>query len=209
MAYPNTGTVFDVSRDKGNTQSGLSTQIIIKVGITPIGALQELTVAQQRPLQRLYEVGTDGTIEIVPNGATTYELTARRLVFDNLRLPEAFSRGFRFIAAQRVPFDIEIIDTSNLDVPNSEISDGASGLVSMTYKNCWFQAYGTPYAAENYVITETATIWAETAFTTTPDITTDRQLETETDNQAIESLVNKCDRRGSFDATGLLNSIIA
>src|SRR5271168_3873932 len=106
--FPNTGTTVNPD----STSSGLSTQIIIKVNGNPVGALQTLTVDQTRSVQRISEIGTDGTVEIVPNKAAEYKLTTGRIVFDQLRLPEAFSRGFRFIGAQRLPFDIEIYDTS-------------------------------------------------------------------------------------------------
>lgn len=85
--FPNTGSNIN---DGHRTSSGLSTQIIIKVSNNPVGALQQLSVAQNRPLQRIQEIGTDGVIEIVPNSATTFELTANRIVFDQLRLPESF-----------------------------------------------------------------------------------------------------------------------
>ena len=95
--FPNTQTNIEAGP---RTNSGLSTQIIIKVFNSPVGALQNLQVTQNRGLARIVEVGTDGVIEIVPNKATEYELSATRIVFDQLRLPEAFSRGFRFIASQ-------------------------------------------------------------------------------------------------------------
>jgi len=200
--FPNTGSFIEAGN---RTNSGLSTQIIIKVYNSPVGALQNLAVAQNRPLQRIQEIGTDGVIEIVPNGATTYELTANRVVFDQLRLPESFSRGFRFIAAQRVPFDIDIIDVSGTD-PNTPDDD--SNKVVMTYKNCWFTRYETPYAADNYIITESATMWCETAYLV--QIGRDgslRPVDRQVDNAGIEADVNFGNRRGSLDATGLVNSL--
>jgi hypothetical protein len=200
--FPNTGTFINAGN---RTNSGLSTQIIIKVYNSPVGALQNLSVAQNRPLYRIPEIGTDGIIEIVPNAATTYELTANRIVFDQLRLPESFSRGFRFIAAQRVPFDIDVIDISGTD-PNAPDDD--SNKVVSTYKNCWFTRYETPYAADNYIITESATIWCETAYLV--QIGRDgslRPVERQTDNAGIEADVNYGNRRGSLDAAGLVNSL--
>lgn len=200
--FPNTGTFVNAGN---RTNSGLSTQIIVKVYNSPVGALQNLSVAQNRPLQRIPEIGTDGIIEIVPKEATTYELTANRIVFDQLRLPESFSRGFRFIAAQRVPFDIDVIDISGTD-PNEPDDD--SNKVVMTYKNCWFTRYETPYAADNYIITESATIWCETAYLV--QIGRDgslRPVERQVDNAGIEADVNYGNRRGSLDAAGLVNSL--
>lgn len=204
--FPNTGTNVNAGH---RTNSGLSTQIIIKVYNSPVGALQQLSVAQNRPLQRISEIGTDGVIEIVPNAATTFELTANRIVFDQLRLPESFSRGFRFIAAQRVPFDIDVIDISGTD-PNSPSDD--SKKVIMTYKNCWFTRYETPYAADNYIITETASLWCETGYLVQvgrdgPVGSKLRPIETQNDNAGIESEVNSGRRLGSLDAAGLVMSM--
>lgn len=211
--YPNTGTYFNKGGDPvGNTNSGLSTQIIIKVNSTPVGALQKLTVAQARPLERISEIGTDGVIEIVPKGPTTFDLTATRLVFDQVRLPEAFARAFRFINAQRLPFDIEIMDLSGVTDPGAAL-DSAAGIVTMTYKNCWFTSYSTPYAADNYLITEDATMWCETAYINNidgvPNTSGARTIPAQTDNKGIETDVNKgsSQRRGSMDVSGLLNSV--
>lgn len=216
--FPNTGSLVGGHAASGSDQvnavnTTLSTQIIIKVDDTPVGALQTLSVAQNRPLDRLKEIGTDGTIEIVPIGATTFELSAGRLVFDQLRLPEAFKRGFRFINAQRLPFDILVVDFSSTG-PNADL-DGI-GHVAMTYRNCWFQNYTTPYNADNYLITETATIWAETAFVSYPTEPGDnaipnggglRGVQPETDGAGIEAATNWGQRRGAIDGSGLIKSV--
>ena len=208
--FPNTGTLFEEQR----TNSGLSTQIIVKINNTAVGALQNLRVSQSRDLRRINEIGTDGNIEIVPSKSTEYTLSAERVVFDQLRLPEAFSRGFRFIAAQRVPFDIEIFDIGSVD-PAGAAGTNSNGLIVMTYKNCWFSSYETPYEAENYVITESAEIWAETAFISNLGESVDipgpnrRSVGSQTDAQGIENSVNAGGRRGALDASGIVNSLFA
>ncbi|MFA5023438.1 MAG: hypothetical protein WC523_00575 [Patescibacteria group bacterium] len=209
QTFPNTGSAVNVRAPN----TGLSTQIIIKVSGTAVGALQRLTVTQNRPLERIKEVGTDGVIEIVPNGPTTFELSASRIVFDQVRLPEAFLRGFRFINAQRLPFDIEILDMSSVKTPGTDISN-APEIVVATYKNCWFTTYSTPYTADNYVITEEATMWCETAYISSPtgefDIPNSggaRGLQSQTDTSTIEHSVNSGSRRGSLDVAGLVNSV--
>lgn len=214
-----TGTTLDGQDGNPRTASSLSTQIIIKVGNNPIGALQTLNVTQTRGLQRIVEIGTDGVVEIVPNKATEYELKVSRVVFDLLRLPEAFSRGFRFIGAQRIPFDIEIFDVSNADQNARLGEDPASdaNVVTMTYKNCWFASYETPYAADNYLITESASISAETAFVSTglgqgEDIPAGgglRGLVARSDGGRVEEEVNRGSRLGSLNAAGLVNSFFA
>ena len=211
---PNTGSTVsrgtEAQSADGRTSTGLSTQIIIKVRNQPVGALQSLNVTQTRGLARVNEIGTDGNIEIVPSASTTYDISATRIMFDQLRLPEAFSRSFRFIGAQRVPFDIEIFDLNNAVDANAAVDANSSGIVVMKYQNCWFQNYVTPYVADNYLITETAVIWAETAMVTTPiegQIPSLRGLTAQSDDDGIESSVNVGGRRGGVDAAGIVNAI--
>lgn len=211
-SFPNTESRItrgvDDPTSEGRTTTGLSTQIIIKVANVPVGALQSLNVTQNRPLMRVNEIGTDGNIEIVPQSSPTYELAVTRVVFDQLRLPEAFSRSFRFIGAQRIPFDIEIFDLNNADEQNAAVSN-SNGVVVMKFVNCWFTNYVTPYAAENYLISETATIWAETGIVsdgTTPD-TALRTFTPQTDTAGIEASANTGGRRGGVDAAGIIGAL--
>lgn len=211
MTFPNTqSTILRGTDDtEGRTSTGLSTQIIIKVNNEPVGALQTLTVAQGRPLKRLAEIGTDGTMEIVPVSQATYVLDVTRVVFDQMRMPEAFSRGFRFIGAQRIPFDIEIFDINNADEQNAAVSAESSGIVVHKYVNCWFTSLSTPYQAENYLITETGKIEAETGYissggTPPPNL---RSLAAQTDSAGIESAANTGTRRGGVDAAGIINAV--
>jgi len=205
--YPNTGTLFDGQR----TNSGLSTQIIVKVNNTAVGALQNFTVNQARPLKRINEIGTDGNIEIVPQSSPTYDLNITRIVFDQLRVSEAFSRAFRFIGAQRIPFDIEVFDMQATPVDDPS----GSNLVVMTFKNCWFTSMSTPYGVDDYTVLETATIWAETAFVSNPGIALNengipdnrRGLIPQVAQEGIENSTNTGNRRGSLDAAGILNSL--
>jgi len=211
--FPNTGSTINRGLDdptEGRTSTSLSTQIVIKVNNVAVGALQRLTISQNRPLYRVNEIGTDGNVEIVPQGSTTFELTAERIVFDQLRLPEAFSRSFRFINAQRIPFDIEIFDINDADAQNAVVDANSGGIVVMKFVNCWFSRYESPYNAENYIITETASIWAETGVVNSPDAFLPENSSLRTINpeaNAIETSVNRGGRRGGVDAAGLVNAI--
>jgi hypothetical protein len=150
MAYPQTGSTLT-----GAISTGLSTQIVVKVDNKAVGAIQSLTVNQNRQLQTVVELGLDGVLELVPNKATTYTVEITRIVFDKKRLPEAFLRGFINIKSQLVPFDIDIIDKS----------DGGDGVVH-TLKRCWFSAYKPSYTAESFILSETASIQCEDISTT-------------------------------------------
>ena len=145
--YPATGsTLVDTPH------AGLSTQIVVKVRGSSVGAIQELTINQTRDMLVWEEIGTDGIVEIHPKGAAKIALTIGRVVFDQLRLPEAFSRGFINLQAQRLPFNIEVIDRFA----------GSNILAAVhTYHSCWFRRYTQPYRAENFLITETAELACE------------------------------------------------
>jgi hypothetical protein len=151
-SYPLSGSTM-----RSNISTGLSTQILIKVENETVGAIQSINITQSRGLERVKELGLDGVLEIVPNKPTEYEATITRVVFDRLRLTEAFKRGFINIKSQLLPFDIQIIDRTNGD---------GEGAVVHTLENCWFTRYSPRYQADNFIIQEEANIWIEDIRTT-------------------------------------------
>lgn len=150
--YPTSGSTLT-----SKISTGLSTQIVVKVGTDTVGAIQSLSIAQTRNIERVKELGLDGILEAVPNQPTQYEISVSRIVFDRLTLPEAFMRGFINIKSQLIPFDILIIDRTNGD------GDGA---VVHTLKNCWFRSYTPKFGADNYIRSEDASIICEDIYTT-------------------------------------------
>jgi hypothetical protein len=206
-SYPNTGTLFDSATVEGaKTRTALSTQIVITVNGEPVGAVQRFNESQRKATAKIKEVGTDGIIEIVPSGATDVSLTVNRMVFDGLSLPEAFSRGFRNIQAQRIPFDIVVID---------RFTGTGNDAVVTTYHNCWFESLSKNYSVDNYTIAEDATIAVEY-------MSTERAGEAvglsqgvngtrEIPNRQIDSVELAADsgrsgRRGSLDFPGLISA---
>jgi len=150
-------------------QAGLSTQIIIEAQdlngqFRAIGAIQNLAPTESRSLIRIGEVGTDACIEIVPQSMVNIQLSVTRIVFDYQRLPAAFQRGFRHIHSQRVPFDIQVRDYNPYWEINLEPGQSTNAVLTTRYVNCWITEYSSPYASDNYLITETAMIWAEHVF---------------------------------------------
>jgi len=145
--YPQTGSLFS-----DLPQAGLSTLITVKVRGTLVGAIQELRIDQNRDMVVWEEIGTDGVVEIHPKGAAKVSFSVTRIVFDQLRLPEAFLRGFLNLQAQRVPFDVEIVDT---------FAGDAILAVIHTLHGCWFRRYSTPYRADNFIVSETAELVCE------------------------------------------------
>lgn len=201
-----TGYPYTQTTSSAATSTGLSTQILIKVDDEAIGAIQSLQVQQSRPIERIKEVGTDGTIELVPTGATEVSLSVSRIVFDKKRLTEAFSRGYLNIHAQRIPFDIFVYDfqgaSGELDA-NFNVPDGATGVITTIFENCWFTSLDVSYDSDNYIITENADIeveWVHSFADGNSSINASRANPSFDDKLERYADVN---RRGSLDARGL------
>ena len=172
-------------------RAGLSSLIEIRVPIRSsgdyeiVGAIQQLQVAEARRFERVQELASDGIVEILPISATDIEIRAERLVFDSLRLPEAFARGFQHIQAQVMPFDLQVkqkagMPTEDSNPPHQKDYEpevradyftaldeyNAKRMRTTVYNNCWFVDYNTIYKSGAYLIMETAVIWAERAYNT-------------------------------------------
>lgn len=214
MSYLYTGTT-----QGAGTNAGLSTQILVQVDGQSVGAIQSLEISQSRPLERIKEVGTDGVIEIVPNGATDIEIQITRMVFDRKTLPEAFARGFLNIHAQRIPFDVFVYDftsavadpadpreanPNDLDLNTAfDASLTANGVVTHIYENCWFTSLNVTYSSDTYLISQNATVYAEFVHSFRDG---NQSLSASIGNpdfkDALERLADT-GRRGSMDARGL------
>jgi hypothetical protein len=196
--YPKTGSILD-----STTRTALSTQILILVNNEPVGAVQSFEESQQRQVKRILEVGTDGTVEAVPERPAEISLSVSRIVFDGLSLTEAFSRGFRNIQAQRIPFDIVVID---------QYTGTDNDAVITTYENCWFNSIRKSYTAESFTITENAEITVEAirtirggeAVALSQGTGGGRQIPVQLDE--VELLADSGARRGALDFPGLISA---
>lgn len=205
--YPSTSTIFDNKNltTGGTTRTGLSTQIIIYVNGEPVGAVQSFQETQSRSNKKIAEVGTDGWIEIVPQAPATVSLTVSRIVFDGLSLPESFSRGYKNIHAQRIPFDIVVIDKF--------AGAGDDAKVVTTYHNCWFNNLSKSYTVSDYTITESANVDCEFVscerngepVAASQGVGGSREIPV-TDIDAVEQAADKGDRRGVLDFPGLISA---
>lgn len=204
--YPNTSTIFDKAGvTGGTTRTGLSTQIVVYVNGEPVGAIQSFAENQNRGTKNITEVGTDGIVEIVPSSAATFSLNITRIVFDGLSLPEAFSRGFKNIQSQRIPFDIVVIDKFT----------GTDNAVVTTYHNCWFKSLSKTYSSSDYVISEQANVDCEyvtseragEAVAASQGVAGAREIPGR-DIDAVEQAADagKGGRRGSLDFPGLIEA---
>lgn len=192
MKYPKTGTLL-----QPRINSTLSSQIIIKVdNVTTVGAIQQLQINQKRGMKVWEEIGTDGIIEIHPQGAAKIDLTVNRIIFDQLSLVEALGRGFVNIHAQRIPFDIQVMNTS----------DGSNNthLVVHNYNNCWFNSLNTTYVSNNYLITEIAGVVCEYVTTTVNGLSSvyGGLRGITFINDSMERSTDVTGRRGSFNSSG-------
>ncbi len=198
-AYPKTGSILD-----STTRTSLSTQIIILVNNEPVGAIQKFSESQSRNNKRISEIGTDGTIELVPNAPTDISLSVTRIAFDGLTVTEAFSRGFRNVQAQRIPFDIIVID---------QFTGTGDDAVITTYHNCWFKSIRRSYQSDDYIISEDcdvdveyiSTIRGGDAIALSQGAGGGRQLAG-TQFDKVEGWADSGVRRGALDYPGLISA---
>lgn len=198
---------------EAGTNTGLSTQILVKIDGRAVGAIQRLSATQQRRMRRINEVGTDGVIEIVPQSATEITLRVERIVFMKKGLPESFNRAYTNIHAQRVPFDIFVYDFTNAKGATTangfSVDDNAEGVITTVYENCWFNNLEITYQAGDYIVAQNAGIDAEFVRTfANGNAGTSAVPASLTDqggvlvNDGLERLAD-IGRRGSMDARGL------
>lgn len=201
MVYPQTGTTLYGPNGQNETRTALSTNIIIKVGPNTIGAIQNLSVAEARSIIMIDEVGTDGHIDGVPNKSTDISGECKRIRFDRMRVSEAFSRGFIHAHAQRVPFDIVIIDNWN--------GDGNSAIIT-TVTGVWIENISYAYGVDNWVISDDMR-WKAQAISSTLANSNAATGGTRNIPLAIDPIERAADiglRRGSLDAPGLLQAFL-
>lgn len=155
ITAPNTGSTLALDSGTNKTSTALSTNIIILVNDTPVGAVQSLSINESRNIKMIDEVGTDGHIDSTPNQSTNITGSCSRIRFDRLRIAEAFSRGFVHVAAQAYPFDIVILDKQK----RNQVSQ-----ISTVIKNVWIKSISYDYTVSDWIITDKMDWEAETIF---------------------------------------------
>lgn len=201
MVYPNTGSTLTGANGANKTSTALSTNIIIKVGPNTVGAIQKLSIDEARDITMIDEVGTDGSIDSAPKSSTKISGSCERIRFDRMRVAEAFSRGYVHVHAQRIPFDIVVIDNWNGDANNALFT---------TIKNVWIKGISYSYGASDFIITDNMSWVAETIYTTLANGNAAQGGENGIP-LAIDSIEQAADiggRRGALDAPGLLKAFL-
>jgi hypothetical protein len=151
----NTQSTLTLPNGVNKTSTAISTNIIILVNNTPVGAVQSLNIKEDRAIKMIDEVGTDGHVDSVPNQSTNISGSCQRVRFDRLRITEAFSRGFLHASSQVYPFDIVILDKQKRDTGSQ---------ISTIIKNVWINSLDYTYSATDWVITDTMGWVAESIF---------------------------------------------
>lgn len=200
---PNTASTLSFPGGQNKTSTAISTNIIIMVNQTPVGAVQSLSINETRNIKMIDEVGTDGHIDSVPNQSSNFSGSCSRVRFDRLRIAEAFSRGFIHVQSQAYPFDIVILDKQKSDV-------GAQ--ISTVIKNVWIKGLSYEYTVSDWVIMDKMDWEAETIFSvlnngsSTP-VAQGGERGIPFSNIPIERQtdVGSNGRRGSLDASGLID----
>jgi hypothetical protein len=209
--YPHTGSII-TNAGRNTTRTGVSTNIIIQVDGTPIGAISKLNWSEKRDIAKIPEVGTDGIIDSVPKSSTQINGSCTRTRFDNLRIAAAFSRGFIHASAQRIPFDIVILDIFAASEDDADGFNGAENVITTVIKNVWISNLSTTYQAENFVISEDMSWEAETIYSylgqgnNVVPATNARQINV-IDVDSFERAADIGLSRGALDAAGLINAV--
>jgi hypothetical protein len=211
MVYPHSGSILE-NAGRNVTRTGVSTQIIIQCDGNPIGAIQSLSIKEDRSIKPIDEVGTDGHIDSVPNKSTDIQGDCTRVAFDNLRMAPAFSRGFIHVAAQRIPFDIVVLDIIAADETDADGFTNSENVITTVIKNVWIKSLGTTYTAQDFVITQQMSWVAETIYSyvgqgqSAVPAPSARQIPI-IDRDSFEQQADIGLRRGGLDAAGLINLV--
>lgn len=203
VPYPVTGS-DPFYGGKSATKTSLSTMIIIKVGDNAVGAIQKLSIDEKRDVKMIDEVGTDGHIDSAPTKSSDVSGSCERIRFDRMRVSEAFSRGFLHVKSQRVPFDIQIIDTMG------GTEDSGSAIVTII-QNVWIVSISYGYDANNWIISDNMQWQAETIYSyiSAPNTSAAQQgLRTLTNVpwDVYEVAADVGMRRGAMDSPDLINA---
>jgi hypothetical protein len=204
MPARNTNTQLLDSQGNNRTATHLSTNIIIKCDGNIIGAVQKLSIKEDRSITMVDEVGTDGHIDSAPNKSTNISGSCTRIRFDRMRLFEAFSRGFIHLKSQRIPFDIEIHDIFH----DSDVNNAIITII----ENVWFDSISYDYSASDFIIQEDCGFQAESikSFLNNQNV-----AQSVANGRAQPIILNQYEQeadrgafRGALDAAGVLNAFL-
>jgi hypothetical protein len=198
---PNTNSTLSLPDGRNKTSTAISTNIIILVNNTPVGAVQSLQITESRNIKQIDEVGTDGHVDSVPNQSTNVTGTCQRVRFDRLRITEAFSRGFVHVKSQQYPFDIVILDKQKRDQGSQ---------ISTIIKNVWIKEVSYTYQVSDWTIVDSMNFEAEDIFSilnngSNVPVAVGGELGIRHSQIPTEALADTGGKRGSLDGAGLID----
>lgn len=213
MTYPNTGSTLVAPNGSNITSTAVSTNILITVGPTPVGAVQKMTINEKRAIKMIDEVGTDGHIDSVPHQSTNITGSCERIRFDRMRIAEAMGRSFVHAKSQRYPFNFVIIDQWNGNALNP--GDNSAAIIT-TIQNVWISGISYSYQASDWIISDNMDWEAETIYSTlgqgaNPAATGGTRnipLAILSPTSDIEQSADTGGRRGALDAPGLISAFL-
>ena len=212
MGYPHTGSTLTDTAGRNVTRTGVSTNIIIQCAGNTVGAVSAFNWNEKRDIAKVTEIGTDGVIDSVPKSSTMISGSCTRTRFDNLRIASAFSRGFVHASAQRIPFDIVILDIFAASEDDADGFNGADNVITTVFKNCWINSLSGKLQSTDFVIVDEMGWDAETVYSylgqnnNVVPAGNARQLNI-VDLDAFERQADIGNRRGALDAAGLINAV--
>lgn len=198
---PNTQSTLSNSDGTNKTSTSLSTHMLIMVNGKAIGAIKSLSISESRNIKQIDEIGTDGHIDSAPSSSTSISGSIDRTRFERQRITEAFHRGFLHVASQMYPFDIVIMDRQKQNTSNQ---------ISTVIKNVWIKSIDTTLSADDFIIVDRMTYEAEAIFSIlngggNKPAAQGGERGIEFYNNLIERQTDTGGRRGSLDASGLID----
>lgn len=130
---------------------------ILSNGVT-VGMIQSFTITENRDINKLQEIGTEGVVQAVPGNTKGGSLNVNRMALYGSNLWDAVGlvgvkntdntiQIFQTLKNQRVPFEIQIkTPRSNTD------------FYYETYIDCWLSSYSKTFAVGTITVAEQATI---------------------------------------------------
>lgn len=199
----NATRINDPATNRSRTGTHLSTNILIYVDGVAVSAVTEISIEESRQIKQIDEIGTDGHIDSAPSSSTSISGSIKRTRFDRQRIAEAFMRGFVHVAAQRVPFDIQIQDNfTGEDGPN---------LIITTLRNVWIKSISSSYSADNFIIVDSMTYEAESVDSIRAN--GENVVGPSVNNRGVTYVSNPFEReadrgkyRGALDAANLISA---
>lgn len=204
MTTRNTRSAFTDDQGNNATKTALSTNIIIKARGFIVGAIQTMDIDEERSVEMIDEVGTDGHIDSAPIKSTDISGSCERVRFQRLRVSEAFGCPFVHVASQRIPFDIEIHDTFHDNDTNNRIIT--------VLKNVWITKISYKFDAKNWIIADNMSFEGESiaSLLANNNVVTgvaNGQSGTIVRNQ-YEQEADRGKYRGAMDAPGVMNAFL-